>query len=159
MAVTVDVDDPTAPDVVALLAQHLAFTHEVTPAGGVFALDPDSLQRPEVTFFSARAEGRLLGIAALQELHDRHGELKSMHTTADARRVGVGRALVAHLLAVARDRGYHRVSLETGNISAFAPARALYRTCGFAPCPPYGPYVGSSTSACMTIDLITTPTA
>jgi len=45
------------------------------------------------------------------------------------------------------------VSLETGNLPTFAPARALYRSCGFTSCDAYGQYVGSPTSACMTVDL------
>jgi putative acetyltransferase len=153
MAVEVSIEDPADPEVRALLERHLSFAHEVTPAGGVFALDVEALRGPEVTFLCARDDGRLLGVAALQELETGHGELKSMHTMQEARGQGVGRALVGQVLEVARDRGYRRVSLETGNFPAFAPARALYARCGFVSCAPYGPYVGSVTSACMTISL------
>jgi putative acetyltransferase len=149
----VTTEDPGTPDVVALLERHLSFAHEVTPEGGVFALDLDALQRPSVTFFCARSDGRLLGIAALQELAADHGELKSMHTAAEARGRGVGRELLTHALEVARRRGYTRVSLETGNFAAFAPARTLYESVGFVSCAPFGSYVGSRTSACMTIEL------
>jgi putative acetyltransferase len=157
VAVVISVEDPSTPDVVVLLERHLAFAREVTPRGGVHALDREGLRRPTLTFFTAREGAGLLGIAALQELDRHHGEVKSMHTTAEARRLGVGRALVVHLLDVARQRGYQRVSLETGNFDAFAAARALYRSCGFSPCPPYGPYIGSATSACMTIEITPTP--
>jgi putative acetyltransferase len=153
VAIALSIDDPADPEIRALLERHLTFAREVTPAGGVFALDVEALRGPEVTFFCARQGGRLLGVVALQELETDHGELKSMHTVEEARRQGVGRALVAHVLEVARDRGYRRVSLETGNFPAFAPARALYGRCGFTACAPYGPYVGSETSACMTISL------
>lgn len=153
VAVEVSIEDPTTPDVVALLERHLAFAHEVTPEGGVFVLDVEALRRPGVAFFCARVDGRLLGVAALQELDGGHGELKSMHTTAEARGKGVGRMLVVHVLDFARSRGYRRVSLETGNFAAFAPARALYRSCGFTPCAPYGHYIESPTSACMTIEI------
>ena len=50
-----------------------------------------------------------------------------MHTAEAARGRGVGAAIVAHLLALARERGYTQVSLETGARPAFAPARRLYR--------------------------------
>ena len=110
----------------ALLAVHLRFSHDVTPAGHVHALDVDGLRDPAVAFFSARRGGELLGVGALKHLDDTHGELKSMHTAAAARGQGVGRAMVEHLLAVARGRGYRRVSLETGTMDEFAPARALY---------------------------------
>ena len=153
MAVTISIEDPAVRDVRELLERHLAFAREVTPEGGVFALDLTALRAPEVTFFCARFDGRLLGVAALQELDEAHGELKSMHTAEETRRQGIGRLLVAHVLGVAGDRGYDRVSLETGNFDAFAPARALYESCGFTACALYGQYVGSTTSACMTMTI------
>ena len=61
-----------------------------------------------------------------------------MHTVEEARGRGVGRALVDHLIGVARERGYRRVSLETGRRPAFAPARRLYASAGFEPCEAFG---------------------
>lgn len=146
-------DDPRADDVRALVERHLAFGHEVTPAEGVFALGVDGLLDPSVSFYSARIDGTLAGIGALKELDEHHAELKSMHTAEAFRGAGVGRAMVDHLLSVAAERGYRRVSLETGTADAFVAARALYAKAGFTPCAPYGQYVGSPTSACMTIDI------
>ena len=153
MNVEITIEDPTAPEVIAVLERHLAFARAVTPEGGVFALDLEALGRPDVTFLCARADGRLLGVAALKELDQQSVELKSMHTIEEARGKGVGRTLVVHALELARDRGYRCVNLETGNFDAFAPARDLYQSCGFAPCEPYGQYRESPTSACMTISL------
>ena len=153
MDVVIAIEEPTTPEAIAVLEQHLAFAREVTPEGGVFALDLGALVRPDVIFLGGRFHGRLVGVAALKEIDARTVELKSMHTIAAARGTGVGQALVVHALALARDRGYRRVNLETGNFAAFAPARALYQRCGFTPCEPYGPYVGSPTSSCMTIAL------
>ena len=147
------VDDPRAGDVRALLERHLAFAVEVTPAGHVHALGVDGLLDPVVTFFGARAGGELLGVGALKELDDGHGELKSMHTAATARGRGVGRAMVEHLLGVARARGYRRVSLETGTGDAFAAARALYVATGFEPCAPFADYTENPYSTCMTSTL------
>jgi putative acetyltransferase len=76
-----------------------------------------------------------------------------MHTAEAARGQGIGRKLVEHLLAVARERGYARVSLETGAGPPFAPARELYARAGFAPCPPFGDYRASPNSTCMTLAL------
>jgi putative acetyltransferase len=76
-----------------------------------------------------------------------------MHTVQSARRRGIEEALVEYLLSVANDRNCRRVSLETGTMDAFAPARALFAKLGFTPCPPFGQYVDSPTSACMTIEL------
>jgi putative acetyltransferase len=153
MTFVIAVDDPEADDVRALVERHLAFAREVTPPAGVHALPVDRLVDPGVTFFSARGDGALLGVAALERLDGTHVEIKSMHVAEAARRRGVARALLAHLLAVAADRGYRRVSLETGTMDAFAPARALYESAGFRPCPAFGAYLSSPTSACMTLEL------
>jgi putative acetyltransferase len=147
------VDDPRADDVSALVARHLAFARRHTPPADVHALGVDGLLGPNVTLYSARRDGELLAIGALHELDERHGELKAMHTAEAARRKGVGQAMLDHLLAVARQRGYQRVSLETGTMDAFAPARSLYRRSGFAPCAPFAAYSESPSSACLTLRL------
>ena len=153
MDFVIALDDPRLVDVRTLLEAHLAFAREVTPPGHVHALDIDGLLDPAVTFFSARRDGLLLGIGALKRLDESHAELKSMHTAEAARRQGVGRAMVNHLLAVAVHRSYQRVSLETGTTDAFAPARSLYTTVGFRPCGPFAQYTANPNSACMTIEL------
>jgi putative acetyltransferase len=153
MDFTIAVDPPEAADVRALLERHLALMHEITPPDGVFALDVRGLLDPRVTFVGARRDGELLGVGALKELDPSHGELKSMHTAAAVRGQGVGRALLQHLLAVATDRRYLRVSLETGVMAAFAPARALYAAAGFRPCGPFGDYPDAATSVFMTLEL------
>jgi putative acetyltransferase len=144
-------DDPRTTDVVALLKRHLAFAHEHTPPEHIHALDLTGLLDARVTLFSARRDDVLLGIGALKELDPTHGELKSMHTAAEFRGQGVGRALVDRLLSTARERRYTVVSLETGTVAAFAPARALYASVGFVPCGPFGDYPPSPTSAFMTL--------
>jgi putative acetyltransferase len=93
-----------------------------------------------VTFVSFRDDDTVLGVAAIKELGAAHGEVKSMHTAAEARGRGVGRALLSHLLDTARARGYQRVSLETGTTPGFAAARALYESVGFTPAGPFGGY-------------------
>lgn len=153
MGLVVAVDDPRRDDVQAVLEQHLAFSRSVTPAPGVHALALEGLLDLTVTFFSVRLDGELVGVGALKRLDETHAELKSMHTVETARRRGVGRTLVEHLLSVAAGRSYRQVSLETGVMDAFAPARSLYAKLGFKPCPPFGEYVGSPTSVCMTIEL------
>jgi putative acetyltransferase len=147
-------DDPRADDVRALLARHLAFARATTAPEDVYALDVDALADPAVSFFSCRdGDGTVLGVGALKRIDDDHAEIKSMHTAAEARGRGVGWAMVEHLLAVARERGYRRVSLETGAGPAFAPARALYARAGFSPCGAFADYVASPSSAYMTLVL------
>jgi putative acetyltransferase len=147
----IGVDDPRAPDVVAVLERHLGFARATTRAQDVHALDVDGLDDPAVTFFSWRdGDGAVLGVAALKQLDPEHGEIKSMHTVEEARGRGIARALVDHLVAVARERGYRRLSLETGAQPAFAPARSLYGSAGFEPCGRFGDYPQSPYSAYMT---------
>jgi ubiquinone/menaquinone biosynthesis C-methylase UbiE/GNAT superfamily N-acetyltransferase len=149
----ISIDDPRAEDVRELLERHLAFASLHTPPEDVHALDIDGLVDPGVTFFSFRRGGELLGVGALKHLDEGHAEVKSMHTTEAARGRGIGRAIVDHLVGVARDRGYRRVSLETGSMQAFAPARSLYLSAGFAPCGAFGDYTPSRNSAYMTLSL------
>jgi putative acetyltransferase len=152
-ALVIGIDDPGAHDVRALLQRHLAFAHEHTPPDDVHALEPDDLLEPALTVFTARRDGRLEAIGALKQLDVTQGELKSMHTVEAARGEGIGRAMVDHLLSVARHRGYRHVSLETGAMDAFGPARSLYRSCGFRPCGPFSDYPESPSSAFMTLVL------
>ncbi len=137
----------------ALLERHLAFAAATTEPEDIYALDVDALADAAVTFVSYRDRGELLGVGALKELDATHGELKSMHTAEAARGRGVGAAIVDHLLGLARERGYARVSLETGAGPAFAPARRLYARAGFVPCGAFGDYAPSPNSAYMTLAL------
>ena len=149
----ITIDDPRRDDVSELLARHLAYARETTLPEEVYALDIDGLLDPAVTFFSYRSDGKVLGVAALKRLDDEHAEIKSMHTAQEARGRGVGRALVDHLVAVARQHGFRRVSLETGAGPAFAAARRLYARAGFEPCGAFGDYRPSANSAYMTLAL------
>jgi putative acetyltransferase len=149
----ISVDDPREPDVRALLERHLTFSLEQTPPEHSFALDVDGLLDPAITFFSFRLASELLGMGAIKQLSPEHAEIKSMHTAAAARGRGVGRAMLAHLLDVARARGYRRVSLETGTMKAFIPARTLYKSAGFTPCEPFGDYQRTEDSYFMTLSL------
>jgi putative acetyltransferase len=149
----ISIDDPRAPDVVKMLERHLELMHTHSPPEDVHALDIAGLLDRSVTFFSLRRHGVLLGVGALKQLDGHHGELKSMHVAEAARGGGIGRTLVDHLIAVARQRGYRRVSIETGSMAAFAPARALYAGAGFRLCGPFGDYRPSVNSAFMTLSL------
>ena len=147
------VDDPRADDVRRLIERHLTFARSVTPPEDAHALDLDGLADPAVTFFSFRRDGELLAIGALKHLDDGHAEVKSMHTAESARGRGVGRAMLEHLIGVARERGYRRLSLETGAMAAFDAARSLYTSAGFEPCEPFGDYRPSRNSTFMTLML------
>jgi len=151
--VEIGVDDPNAEDVRELLRRHMEFARDNTPPEDVHALEVNQLVDPGVTFYSYRRDGELLAVGALKQLDGRHAELKSMHTAAEARRSGVGRAMVEHLIGAARDHGFRRVSLETGSTQAFAAARSLYAQAGFTPCGPFGDYPPGRGNTFMTLPL------
>ena len=150
-------DDPRADDVSALLAAHHAFANANTPPEHIHALDVSGLLDPAISFFTFRVDGEALAIGALKRLDADHAELKSMHTAAAARGRGIGRAMVEHLVGVARAAGFRRVSLETGTSPAFEPAHALYASAGFVPCEPFAGYSPSPSNTFMTLSLTDVP--
>src|SRR5262245_43136285 len=89
------------------------------------ALDLAALRQPDVRLWVAHDGEVLVGTAALAELAPGHEELKSMRTEPMRRRSGIASAMVVRLLGDARARGVARISLETGSMEFFAPARAL----------------------------------
>lgn len=149
----IQIDDPARPDVLALLEEHLRDMYELSPPESVHALDVQALQGPEITFWTVRDGDLLLGCGALKELDAFHGEIKSMRTPQGLRRRGSGHLMLAHLINVARERGYKRLSLETGSMESFAPAQRLYESFGFVPCPPFADYRLDPYSLFMTLSL------
>jgi putative acetyltransferase len=136
-------DDLTGEPTRALLALHLAGMQANTPPEHVFALDLSGLKTPEITVWTVRDGDAVAGVGALKALGDGTGELKSMRTHPDHLRKGVAAALLDHLIAEARRRGYSRLSLETGRGPDFDPALALYRSRGFANGGAFGDYPAS----------------
>lgn len=152
--VVVAAEDPVADDVLALLQEHLDDMYATSPPESVHALDVERLRVPEITFLTARdADGALLGCGALKRHDADLGELKSMRTTAAARGRGVATTVLTSLLAVARDHGLTRVSLETGAEDYFAAARRLYARHGFVGCPPFADYTDDPNSVYITLPL------
>lgn len=147
------IDDLRGPEIVALLQTHVAFCKAASPPESAHVLDLDGLRVPEIAFWSVWDGPDLIGCGALKELDPTHGEVKSMHTAAKHRGRGVGLAVLRQIVAEARARGYRRLSLETGSMQAFAPARTLYAAFGFVECPPFGSYRLDLNSVFMTLDL------
>ncbi|MDE2276335.1 MAG: GNAT family N-acetyltransferase [Burkholderiales bacterium] len=149
----IEVDDLSRPAVQALLQEHLDNMFELSPPEQVYALDLSRLRVPQITVWTVWRGPQLLGCGALKELSPTHGEIKSMRTPARARRQGAGRAVLQHIIAVARRRGYATLSLETGSHPAFEPAHALYRSHGFVRSGPFGDYRPNPHSVFMQLQL------
>lgn len=151
MNLQIRVDDLSGPEIKALLETHLDTMAEHSPPESRHALDLEALRTPAVTFWTVWDGADLVGCGALKALDDRHGEIKSMHTAKAHRGKGAARKLVLHILDEARRRGYRRLSLETGSMAAFLPARKLYETFGFSECPPFANYRLDPHSTFMTL--------
>ena len=147
------IDDLKGSEIGALLNEHLANMHLHSPPESTHALPIEKLRSPDVTFWSVWENGELLGCGALQELDPQHGEIKSMRTVSRHLRKGVARAVLDHIIKEAKRRGYQRLSLETGSMAAFEPARQLYAAAGFVYCEPFADYWEDPNSVFMTMKL------
>jgi putative acetyltransferase len=128
------IDDLRGPEIAALLTEHLECMARVSPPESRHALDLEKLRRPGITFWTVWDGQQLAGCGALKQIDAAHGELKSMRTAKTHLRRGVASMLVEHIIAEAQRRGYRRLSIETGSMSYFEPARSLYRKAGFKEC-------------------------
>jgi len=146
-------DDLSRPQVLALLEEHLRNMYELSPPDQVFAFDASKLKASDISFWTAWHGDMLLGCAALKELSPAEGEIKSMRTPVAARRKGAGRALLNHIIEVARSRAYRVLYLETGIHPAFLPAQTLYGSAGFKQCGPFGSYRENGNSVFMSLSL------
>lgn len=132
--------DPTEPDAKSLIERHVVLMASQSPEDSCHVLDGEGLDSPDVAFFLLRRESSVLAMGALKTLGGGALELKSMHTVAQARGTGAGRAMLEHLLAFARSQGATDIYLETGSTEDFTAARSLYEGYGFAECPPFEGY-------------------
>ena len=121
----------------------------LSPPESVHALDLTALEMPNITFISVWIDNRLVGVGALKELENGHGEIKSMRTSKAFLRQGIA-SILNFIIEQATMRSYHRLSLETGTMEAFKPAHKLYVSFGFTECPPFGNYKVDPNSLSMT---------
>ena len=139
--------------VIALLKHHFDRCHAESPPESCHVFDVSRLAAPGIDFWAAWSAGELLGVGAMKPLDQAHGEVKSMHTAETARRRGVASAILNHIIASSRKRGFTRLSLETGSYGYFLPAVALYKSHGFTECPPFGDYRQDPNSLFLTLVL------
>lgn len=152
-SVTITRADFADPRLAAFLQDHLDDMEPTAPPESRHALDLSALTAPHVRMWVATDDHGIVGTAALARLDDAHEELKSMRTAPRVRGSGVATRMLAHVLDDARRRGVRRVSLETGSMAFFEPARAFYAKAGFTPCRPFGTYVEDPHSTFMTLGL------
>lgn len=151
MKLTFHIDSPHRPVVSNLLDAHLELMRSISPPESVHALDHAELEGNNVTFWSVWDDGDLCGCCALKEHSEALGEIKSMHILHQLRGKGIGDEMVKYLVAVAVDRAYKNLSLETGVEEEFSAARNLYFKHGFKMCEPFGDYWKDPHSVFMTL--------
>jgi len=149
MQIDISVEESLTNELALILQAHWEFCTSSTPIEHIYALDASKLFSPNITVYGARVDGKLLGVGALRKLEEGHAELKSMHTVAESRGLGVGRAIVAHIERFAKNEGISRISLETGATEPFKPARELYSSLGYQECEAFGEYVLTEDNTCM----------
>jgi putative acetyltransferase len=153
VTVLIDAADLDHADLRDFLQAHLDDMEPTAPSESRHALDLNDLRAPGIRIWVARLDAALVGTVALKSLTAQHDELKSMRTDPATRGQGVASALLRHALADARARGVARISLETGSMAFFEPARALYGKYGFTECGPFGSYRPDPLSTFLTLAL------
>ena len=143
-------DDLSGEPIRQLIVRHLRGMHEHSPPESVHAFDIDKLRDPSVTFWSAWVGDDIAGCGALKRLPGAQGEIKSMRVADAYLGLGVGRAVLEHIIAEARGMGLGSLWLETGSAAAFRPAITLYESAGFKRCGPFGGYAADPFSVFMT---------
>ncbi len=150
MEIVITTEKTLTDELAQVLQAHWLFCTSSTPIEHVYALDASQLFAPDITVFGARIDGELLGVGALRKLDSEHAELKSMHTLAKSRGLGIGKEMVVNIENFARTQGIKRMSLETGATEPFKPARKLYKSLGYQECEAFGGYVLTEDNMCMT---------
>ena len=97
-------------------------------------------------FLVAYNDGRAVGCGALRLLGDDVGEIKRMYVVPASRGTGTSTAILRALEAWAVEHHLRTLKLETGDL--LVAAQGFYDREGYAPIPPFGPYVGSQLSRC-----------
>lgn len=141
--IVVALDDPDQPEILALLAESDAWYAAMYPAESNHLIDVSTLKQPNVAFFTARLDGRVLGCGSIVRMVDRggeaYGEVKRMYVAPTARGLGLGRLLMETLEEHAAAQGLACIRLETGVKQP--EAIGLYRAFGFREIGPFGGYV------------------
>ena len=153
MEITITVDDLSAPEIALFLQEHITNMRAISPPESKHALDLEGLKKPEITFWTVWHGVTLIGCGAIKELDATHAEVKSMRTAEGYRGQGIASRLLQHIIQEAEQRGYERLSLETGSMAFFEPARTLYAKFGFTHCGPFSTYKEDINSVFMTKEL------
>ena len=121
----------TAADALALVAAMEAELGRTFPPGlpGPPPPTPEQLSPPSGCYVVLYDGDRAVAGGGVRFLSPGVGEIKRMYVVDDMRSQGLARRLLSELEAAARDLGYARVRLDTGDPQPHA--LALYRSAGY----------------------------
>ncbi|MDF4025407.1 GNAT family N-acetyltransferase [Luteibacter sp. PPL201] len=140
------VDEPGRPDVLPLIEQLHGYLSDLAHPAVPPTVTVDSLQRPHVTFMTARVDGTPLACGASVG-HADYVELKYMYVLPACRGMGLGKQMLEALENQVRRSGGRTVKLETA--TALTESIELYERAGYRRCPPFGDYRANATSIFM----------
>jgi putative acetyltransferase len=143
VSITIAIETPLQDDVRELVAALNEWALTQTPREFCHHMTVEQMAQPDTTLFVARQDGRAIGMGALRRHADGIGELKRMYTRPDARGLGVGKAIVAEIVKLARTEGCRQLVLETGSVESFKSAWRVYEGHGFHRCGPVLDYADS----------------
>ena len=140
-------DNPKVND---LLTKHFIELRNASPEGSAHVLDIPGLRVPSIKFWSLWENDKLMGCGALKFLDKTHGEFKSIRVHDNFRKKGNGIKVIKHLIEEAKKLKIKKLSIETGAGNFFIPAKKLFDSCGFKPCPPFAHYKNDINSLYLT---------
>jgi DNA-binding MarR family transcriptional regulator/GNAT superfamily N-acetyltransferase len=131
-AVRITVESATGPAASRCLSQYFReletrFEDGFDAAYG-FSQVAETLTPPAGYFLVASLNGLAIGCGGLW-CHADHGEIKRMWVAPEHRRLGVGRRILQHIEALARERGLPLIRLSTNK--SLTQAQSMYRRCGY----------------------------
>lgn len=140
MELTIEARTYADPDVVRMVAEVQA--EYVVRYGGpdAAAVDPDEFAPPAGLFLVGFLDGRGVAMGGWRRLEGADGdaEIKRMYVSADVRRRGFSRLMLAELERTAAAAGVRRLVLNTGPEQP--EAVALYEVSGYRPSGRFGHY-------------------
>ena len=149
----ISIDDLSGEKIRIFLEEHMDDMRSTSPPESVHALDLNGLKNPDVTFWSVTDRNEIVACGAIKKLNAKHAEIKSMRVSEQYRGRGVASKLLSHMLFEAGKMGLSKVSLETGSMEFFEPAKKLYEKYGFKYCSPFASYTEDPNSVFMSLEL------
>lgn|SRR5690554_2558213 len=148
MSISIAIETALQDDVRGLVAQLNDHLLPLSPPEFQFKMTVEQMAGADTSVFVARdAAGRPVGMGALKVHSAALGEVKRMFTLPEIRGQRVGSALLAAIVALAREKHLSMLMLETGTGPGFDGAHRLYGRSGFVARGPFLDYPDSAWSA------------